>query len=236
MPNDTPIPGGYGSRQQQVPQPRVQAAPQAQQPMYGQPAYGPYYRHVAEQQRAYPQQAAYVPPTTSRPVAAPHKKRRKGAIIAAAVALGALIIAGIIAFNMLFGGRPQRAGSLGQLEGKTADEIQAELNRIVDDGMFNISIASFVEFPDGQSEGEVKIENVPGNKYLMRVDIARDDTGEVIYTSGVLEPNFHIQRDTLDVDLDPGSYECTATFYALDPETEQEVGHAGAKMQVSVLA
>ena len=99
----------------------------------------------------------------------------------------------------------------------------------------NISIASSVEFADGTSEGELRIENVPNNPYLMKVEITCDDTGEAVYTSGMIEPNHHIQKARLDVDLDAGDYPCTAVFYAYGKDDEQLVGQAAAKMTVSVL-
>ena len=156
--------------------------------------------------------------------------------IMAAVAALALVAAGVLAFqlgNQTVQGRDPNA-ALGQLEGKTPEELQAELDRIVQEGMFNISIASYVEFPNGAAEGEVRIENVPGNHYLMQVEVVRDDTGETVYRTGMIEPNHHIQRAQLDVDLDAGSYPCTAVFYAFEPGTEEPVGQAAAKMTVVV--
>ena len=114
------------------------------------------------------------------------------------------------------------------------DELQAELDRIVEEGMFNISIASYVEFPEGTAEGEVRIENVPSNHYLMQVEVVRDDTGESVYRTGMIEPNHHIQRARLDADLDVGSYPCTAVFYAFESDTEEPVGQAAAKMTIVV--
>lgn len=123
----------------------------------------------------------------------------------------------------------------GQLENKTEDEIIAELNRVVDEGMFNISINATPTFPDGKSEGPLQIENVPGNRYLMQVQITLDDTGELIYETGLIEPNHHIQTARLDVELDKGEYLATAVFNAYDPQTEEYVGSAGAKMTITVL-
>ena len=156
--------------------------------------------------------------------------------IMTAVAVLALAVAGVLAFqmgNQSVQGRDPNA-ALGQLEGKTPEELQAELDRIVEEGMFNISIASYVEFADGAAEGEMRIENVPGNHYLMQVEVVRDDTGETVYRTGMIEPNHHIQRARLDVDLDAGSYACTAVFYAFEPDTEEPVGQAAAQMTIVV--
>lgn len=123
----------------------------------------------------------------------------------------------------------------GQAPYKTDEEIQAELNRVVEEGMFNISIASVIQFEDGQSNGTAYIENVPGNHYLMQVTITDDDSGDVLYESGVLKPNQFIENITLAKDLDAGTYSATATFKALDETTYDEVGQAAAKVTINVL-
>ena len=123
----------------------------------------------------------------------------------------------------------------GQAPYKTDAEMQAELDRVVEEGMFNISIASVIQFDDGAASGTAYIENVPGNRYNMRVTIADDDSGEVLYESGVLKPNQFIEDITLVRDLDAGTYPATATFRALDPVTQEEAGSAAAKVTISVL-
>ncbi len=63
--------------------------------------------------------------------------------------------------------------------------------------MFQISIASEVTMENGASEAPLQIENVPGNRYLMQVSITQDGTGELLYESGILDPNYHIQTAPL---------------------------------------
>lgn len=124
----------------------------------------------------------------------------------------------------------------GQAPYKTQEEMQAELDRVVDEGMFNISIASAIEFADGNASGTAYIENVPGNPYNMQVTITEDSTGDVLYESGVLAPNQYIENITLTKDLDEGVYSATATFSALDQTTYEEVGQAAAKLTLNVLS
>lgn len=194
---------------------------------------------VPQQQAANPQSAAY--PTASqpqpavRPVEPKHKKKRGvGFWVAIIAGIICVILAAILAFTIFGPSKGTRQGDVGQLANKTDAEIQAELDRVVEEGMFNISIASVVSFPTGTSEGELRIENVPGNRYLMRVEITRDDTGDTIYTTDFIEPNHHIQRDALDVALPAGDYPSTAVFYAYDPDTEELVGQAAAKVDIKI--
>ncbi|WP_101550156.1 MULTISPECIES: hypothetical protein [Anaerotruncus] len=169
--------------------------------------------------------------------------RDGGKKLLAAACVLLLLVLGILAFLLLRApkagpsGLAREAAALaGQLEGKTEEEIQAELNRIVEEGMFNISINTAPTFENGKAEGPLQIENVPGNRYLMQVLITLDDTGELIYETGLIEPNHHIQSAKLDVELEKGEYLATAVFNAYDPETEEYIGSAGAKLTITVLS
>ena len=157
--------------------------------------------------------------------------------VAVGVAVVAIVVAcvlGFMAFSNAGQGRDPNA-ALGQLEGKTPEEVQAELDRIVEEGMLNISIASVIEFADGTAPGTAYIENVPGNHYAMKVRIVLDDTGDVVYESGGLKPGTYIETITLSQDLEPGSYPATATFAAYNMDTLEEVGQAGANINLEVL-
>lgn len=127
------------------------------------------------------------------------------------------------------------AALAGQLENKTEEEIIAELNRVVDEGMFNIAINSYITFPDAKGEGVANIENVPGNRYNMTVSIVLDDTGETVYQSKGIKPGQYIQKIRLDEELPEGFYYATAVFtaYAQD-EAHTRVGQAAAKIQLEV--
>lgn len=162
-------------------------------------------------------------------------RKKKGFIFWIIFAGIALVIALLVGLWMFLGSTQWKGDArLGQLDNKSVEEIQAELDRIVEEGMMQISIASVAEFADGASEGELRIENAPSNKYAMQVDIKRKDNGEVIYTSDVLDPNYHIQFAPLDVDLPAGTYECIATFHALEQGSHEEMGQAAAKITIVV--
>lgn len=167
----------------------------------------------------------------------PRKKRRGGMWIGIVVAIVCLVAAGLIAWNFLSGSNSAaRQGELGDLSTMSDAEIQAQIDDLVEKSMFNISIASQVNFANGTSPGELKIQNPGNNSMLMQVQILRDDTGDVIYESGVIEPNHHVESDVLAVDLPAGSYDCAAVFYALDPQTEARVGQATAEITINVMA
>ena len=124
---------------------------------------------------------------------------------------------------------------LGQLEGKSETEIQAELDRVVGEGMFHIVINPEPVFHDGKAEGNLEIENVPNNRYAMSVQLLLKDSKEEIYDSGLIYPNYHIQKDSLAKDLDAGTYETMAIFRAYDQETEKEIGSTSCEIIIRIL-
>ena len=73
------------------------------------------------------------------------------------------------------------------------------------------------------------------NNYPQKVQIIRNDTGEQIYESGaIIAVGSKIERAKLDVDLPAGTYECTAYFHNLDPETGDIIGTAGAIITITI--
>ena len=115
------------------------------------------------------------------------------------------------------------------------DEIIAGLNEKVEEGMINISMNTSPVFADGTSEGSLMIVNEEVNNYPQVVEISRDDTRELIYKSGAIPVGSKIEAAKLSVDLDPGTYKCTALFYNVDPDTGDYLGCAGAVVTVIVL-
>ena len=126
------------------------------------------------------------------------------------------------------------AAKMGNLPGRTKEEIQAELNKIVEEGMFNISIASIIVFPDGESEGAARIENIAANRYNMSVTITPEGEDEPVYTSKGLKPGQYIENIRLDRDLPKGEYSATALFTAYTQEDLLKVGQAAAKITLIV--
>ncbi len=157
------------------------------------------------------------------------------AALVAVVAVGAAVGVGVVATQ-----QPaiedwfDSNAAQGQFEGKSKEEIQAALNEEVAKGMMNISIAAVVQFADGTSEGEARIENIAANPMDQKVSIALKDSGEVVYESGAIAPDQHIQTIKLSKDLDPGDYDAVATFTGYDRETHKKTGQAAAEIVLHV--
>ena len=165
-----------------------------------------------------------------------------GASVLAAVAIGAIIFI-TITLRTPMAKEEARANAgivydSSAIEGgwdqMTPEEIEAALNNKVAEGMINISANTAPIFEDGASEGNLMLVNESINNYPQKVQIVRNDTGEQIYESGAIAVGSKIERARLDVDLPAGTYECTAYFHNLDPETGDIIGTAGAIITITI--
>ena len=122
----------------------------------------------------------------------------------------------------------------GGWESRSREEIEESLNQQVEAGYINISMNASPVFENGRAQGNLMIVNETVNRYPQQVVITRDDTGETIYTSAAIPVGSKIAADTLDADLEAGTYECTAMFHSLDPDTGAILGSAGANINITI--
>lgn len=122
----------------------------------------------------------------------------------------------------------------GLLDGRTEEEITALEEQEVTNGMLQVNINSNPVFRTGTSEGNLRIENAPGNPYDMRVTITLTDSGVVVYSSGGIKPNYHIENAALDVALAAGEYAAEAKFYAVDKD-HNDIGVVTCEITLTVL-
>ena len=165
-----------------------------------------------------------------------------GAGILAAVAIGALIF--IIVTLRSPTAKEESSTKTGIVYDSSAteggwdnlspEEIEARLNEKVAEGMINISANTAPIFEDGTAEGNLMLVNESINLYPQKVQIIRNDTGEQIYESDAIAIGSKIERARLDVDLPAGTYECTAYFHNLDPESGAIIGTAGAIITITI--
>ena len=123
---------------------------------------------------------------------------------------------------------------IGQLEGKTPDEVQKELDRVVKETSMVISINSKIQMEKGSSLAPLRIENTPNNHYIIQVSIILNNSNKMIYNSGLIEPNYHIERAKLNKSLPKGNYDAVAIFSAYNLKTKKYVGQQKANITIEV--
>ena len=114
------------------------------------------------------------------------------------------------------------------------EKVRENLNASVEEGYINISMNTTPVFENGEAEGNLMIVNESINKYPQKVVITRNDNGDVIYESKGIPVGSKIERAKLAVNLPAGTYECTAMFHNVDPDTGESLGCAGAVITITV--
>ncbi len=113
------------------------------------------------------------------------------------------------------------------------EEIEARLNEKVAEGMINISANTAPIFEDGSSEGNLMLVNESINNYPQKVQIVRNDTGNRFMNPARL-PLAVRSSAQARCRAPAGTYECTAYFHNLDPETGEIIGTAGAIINITI--
>ena len=151
-----------------------------------------------------------------------------------------IVIAALAAGGfLLFGGESPAEGDLypwitsdsaalgGMLDGTYYD---GEKNSA---GVLSYKIAEEITVGSSDGKGSFKIENSGKNTCLMKVKIVLN--GEVIYETGYIKPNQHINEDVLDKIPAVGIYSAEAIFEGFDPNTEESIGSAKTNVTVTVI-
>lgn len=179
------------------------------------------------------------------------KKKKKGGlwikiVIVAAILIGLLFLLHecgyfrfpwdndrtLVVSGDLFPGSTAEDGALPNM---TEEDLQAQMQRAADAAQFSYKINARPVFKNGRTEGNWEIENPNYNVYPIVVQVTLDDTGEIVYDSGGLLPNQHIETAKLKKALKAGEYKATATIHMYHPQTNEAVGKTQAGLIITVL-
>lgn len=107
----------------------------------------------------------------------------------------------------------------GHYEGKSHQEIQRDLDTDVAWYAMEISVASRMSVPEGETRVEARIENVEANHCDQRVRIwetGRED--DVLFESGAIAPGEYLQFVELAHALPVGTHDLTVQFQGYERE------------------
>ena len=151
-----------------------------------------------------------------------------------------LIAAFAVAGFFLFGGEPaekedeypwitsDHAALGGMLDGNYYDGEKNPAGKL----SYKIAGEITVGYEDGK--GDFKIENSGKNTCLIKVKIVMPD-GRVVYETGYIKPNQHINEDILAVIPEIGTHDADAFFEGFDPDTEESLGAAKESIKITVI-
>lgn len=179
----------------------------------------------------------------------PTQKNGKGGIrlvvIGAIVVFAALICTIVVlAMKISQNGEP-KANTAASTEQKqtrsviTADNVEEVLAEIEDlpdyiPKNYTVRQSSSWIFPSGTSKStNAYVENSTENETPMYFDLQVDETGEIVYSSPVLELGAKIENFALDKPLEKGNYECTIVYHLVD-DNQNELTHVNVGVNIEV--
>lgn len=164
------------------------------------------------------------------------KKKRRLAMSAIIAALLALLLAGLAMCHSCGDDWLDPSARDGSYAGKTHEQIIADLNANVQEGMMNISVATVMQGKEGSDTVNVRFENIAANHWDQKCTITLDETGEVLWQSGAIKPGQSIDDAKLSRTFEAGAYPVTATVTGYDSDTHEEKGKLAGKVTLYIAA
>lgn len=165
--------------------------------------------------------------------------KKKTAVIGIGVLLVVLIaLAGTIVFLLINREEEPEDNGVYVMDEGNYTQIQEEMANRVDEGYFETYMTTEWVFPDGTSEAvDALLGNSPNNVKPIRCEVLLTDTGEKVFSTGVIPVGAQLPSIRLDVDLDAGVYDAVCTIYLLDQTEEgtyKEYSSAGFYVTITV--
>lgn len=163
------------------------------------------------------------------------EKGRKKSLPALGAALLILAIFTVILMAVIRLGRNHsfdENAAIMSTEELSKEDLRALLQDQADESMFRVMINTAPVSEDGKI-ADWCIINSASNSYDMQIVVSTADSRQ-LYTSEVLSPGEQILTGALDESLPPGTYQATATAYAYDRETGQEIGEVNVDIILTV--
>lgn len=118
------------------------------------------------------------------------------------------------------------------------EQISEEMSERVREGYFETYMTTKWTFADGKSESaDAVLGNSPNNSKPIRCVVTLEDSGETVFTTGVIPVGAVLPAVKLDVDLDAGVYNAVCMIYLLDELEDgsyREYSNAGFNITITV--
>lgn len=119
---------------------------------------------------------------------------------------------------------------------RTEDEIHEVLDEAVNNNMMTVCINPRPVFESPEAECDFGIVNSPENANPQMVEIKVDSTGDTLYKSPLIPVGESVDPFAMIDRLNPGTYDCTATFTNVDVQSVEYIGQVEVKLKVVVNA
>lgn len=151
----------------------------------------------------------------------------------------AVVIIAIIAVGIfvVMNNRKEKEKPKGNLvvDESNLDDIQAQLDEAVKDGMYRVRMNRDWEFEDGSSPSKnAYVANSETNTKDVYIDVTLNGTEEVVYKSTIIPVGSALKEIVLDKPLPKGNYEGVCTYHLLD-EDQNELSSVSLVVTLNIL-
>lgn len=154
--------------------------------------------------------------------------RKKLLVVAVVIVFVALIGAVSVLAYMVLRGTKQTEVAADKVQNKAvvsaeaAEEVMEEMLKAPDANIpqtFTATQNAVWTFPSGSdATNDAYVANDSSNETAIYFDLIVDETGEVIYSSPILELGAELDTFKLDKPLDAGTYDCTVEYHLVDDD------------------
>ena len=116
-------------------------------------------------------------------------------------------------------------------------EIMSDLTERIDRGRFRTYMNTTWTFPDGKSpSSNAVMGNSPANNYPFWFTVAIVDTGEIVFSSGILPVGAEMAEIKLEKELPAGEYAANIRINLVDEDDEPVQSNVGFNITLRILA
>jgi hypothetical protein len=157
------------------------------------------------------------------------------AAVIAVVAMAAYMFGKSANINVLSVERATVAEGRGTVVNEdNVEEVLEKMKEPVQDGYYRMRMNNDWTFPAGDKPStNAYVENADTNTRTVYIDVFRDDTEELVYSSPFIPVGAKIEKFALDAKLPKGEYAATATYHLVD-DNHNEITTASVAVTLRV--
>lgn len=165
---------------------------------------------------------------------------KKTKIIIACVCVMALFAMGsaVAMFIIMNNNKADMPQTVYTMDKNNYQQIMEDMSAQVQEGYFETYMTTEWIFPDGSSEAsDAMLGNSPNNTKPIRCQLILDETGEVLFETGVLPVGALVSPIKLNRNLEAGIYDATCMIYLMnekDDNTFEDYSSAGFRVTLTI--
>lgn len=169
------------------------------------------------------------------------KKRLTGKHVALILGTLVIVAAAVVAILLLLRQEPEPEMVIEPLgipviNMENVEEITAQIAEKVQRGMFETHMNVVWTFPDGRSpSSDAVMGNSANNHYPLYFTVTLSDTGETVFTSGLMPVGTRIAEITLDRELPRGDYDAIVGINMIDDDGMPMEGNMGINITLVIM-